>query len=75
VQLYAGRSADQRRGFAALDARNSGEPATRYDSAGSRAAWDHQHRSDNGGYANAEHVSMRREHNDESGDIRHNGTR
>ena len=33
MQLHAGRSADQWRGFAALDAANSGEPATRHDSA------------------------------------------
>jgi hypothetical protein len=74
VQFYARRPADQCRRVAALDARNFGEPATRYDSAGRRAAWDHQHRSDNGGYAHAEHVGMRREHDDESGDIRHDGT-
>jgi hypothetical protein len=74
MQLYAGRSADQWRRIAALDARNSGGAATRYDSAGRRAAWGHKHRSDNGGYANAEHVGMRRKHDDESGDIRHDGT-
>jgi hypothetical protein len=74
VQLYARRPADQWRRIAALDAGNSGEPATRHDSAGRRAAWDHQHRSDNGGYANAEHVGMRRKHDNESDDIRHDGT-
>jgi hypothetical protein len=75
VQLYAWRPADQWRRIAALDARNSGEPATRYDSAGRRAAWDHQHRSNHGSYANAEHVGMRREHDDESGDVRHDDAR
>ena len=74
MQLFAGRHADQRRRFTALNARNSGEPATRYDSASRHAAWRHQHRSDNGGYANAEHVGMRREYDDEFGDARHNGT-
>jgi hypothetical protein len=74
MQLHARRSADQWRGFAALDARNSSEPATRYDSARRHAAWRYQYRPDNGGYANAEHVGMRREHDDESGDIRHDGT-
>jgi hypothetical protein len=74
MQLHARRSADQWRGYAALDARNSCEPATRYDSAGRYAAWGHQHRSDSGGYANAEYVGMRREHDDESGDARHDGT-
>jgi hypothetical protein len=33
MQFYAGRPADQWRGFAALDAANSGEPASRHDSA------------------------------------------
>jgi hypothetical protein len=74
MQLYAGRSADQRCGFTALNAGNSGEPATRHDSARCHAAWRHQHRSDRGGYANAEHVGMRREHDDESGNARHDGT-
>ena len=73
MQLDAGRPADQWRGFAALDAGNSGEPATRYDSARRHSAWRHQHRSDSGGDANAEHVGMRREHDDESGDARHDG--
>jgi hypothetical protein len=74
MQLYAGRPADQWRGFAAHDAGNSGEPITRYDSARHRATWGHQHRSGNGGYANAEHVGMRREHDDESGNSWHDGT-
>ena len=74
MQLHAGRPADQWRGFAALDAGNSGEPATRHDSARRHAAWRHQHRSGNGGHANAEHVGMRREHDDESGNARHDGT-
>jgi hypothetical protein len=74
MQLHAGRPADQWSGFAALDAGNSGEPAARYDSARHHAAWRYQHRSGNGGYANAEHVGMRREHDDESGDARHDGT-
>jgi hypothetical protein len=74
MQLHAGRAADQRRSFATLDAGNSGESATRYDSAGRRPAWRYQYRSDRGGYANAEHVGMRRRHDDESGDTRHDGT-
>jgi hypothetical protein len=70
MQLHPGRSADQRRGFAALDARNSGEPGARHDSAGYHAARQYQHRSDDGRSdddrrANAEHVGMRREHDDE----------
>jgi hypothetical protein len=75
MQLYARRrSPDQWRGFAAFNGRSSGESATRHDSAGRRAAWDNQHRSDNGSYANAEYVGMRREHDDESGNARHDGT-
>jgi hypothetical protein len=74
MQLYPGRPADQWRGFAALDAGNSREPITRYDSAKHRAAWRHQHRSHNDGYANAEHTGMRREHHDESGNAWHDGT-
>jgi hypothetical protein len=74
MQLDAGRPADQRRGFAALDAGNFGEPATRYDSARRCATWRHQHRSGDGGYANAEHVGMRREHDDVSGNAWDDGT-
>jgi hypothetical protein len=74
LQFCAGRAADQWRGLAALDAGNSGEPAARYDSARHHAACRHQHRSGNGGYADAEHVGMRREHDDESGNARHDGT-
>jgi hypothetical protein len=74
MQLHARRPADQRRGFAAFDAGHSGKSATRYDSARRRAAWRHQYRSVGGGYSNAEHVGMRRRHDDESGDTRHDGT-
>jgi hypothetical protein len=74
VQFHSGRPADQWRGFVALDTRNSGEPATRYASTKHHAGW-HQHRSDNGGYANAEHIGMRRKHDDESDNARHDGTR
>jgi AraC-like DNA-binding protein len=74
MQLYAGRPADQWRGFTALDAGNSGEPVTWYDSARHHAAWRHHHRSDNGGHADAEHVGMRRERDNESGNARHDGT-
>jgi hypothetical protein len=73
MQFHAGRSADQWRGFAALDTGNSGEPATRYVSTKHHAGWRHQHRSGNGGYANAEHIGMRREHDHESGNARHHG--
>ena len=71
MQFYPRRPTDQWRGFAALDAGNSGEPGTRRNSAGRRAAWRHQHRSGDGGCTNAEHVGMRREHDDESGGARH----
>jgi hypothetical protein len=74
MQLSAGRSADQWRGFAALDAGHSDEHVTRDDSAKHRTAWRHQHRSDNGGYANAEHIGLRRKHDDESDNARHDGT-
>jgi len=73
MQLYAGRPADQWRGFAALDAGNSGEPATRDDSAGYHAARRHQHRSDNDDYAYAEYVGLRRERDDEPVNARHDG--
>ena len=66
MQLYAGRPADQWRGFAALDAGNSSYPAAWYDSTCDHGARRHQHRCDNGGYANAEHLGMRRKHDDES---------
>lgn len=75
MQLYAGRPAHQWRGFAALDARSSGEPVTWYDSARHHAAWRHQHQSDDGGHANAEHVGMRGEHDDVSVNARYNGSR
>jgi len=59
MQLGAGRPADQWRGFAALDAGNSSDSATRHDSAGRRAAWRYQYRSDSGSQSNTEHVGMR----------------
>jgi hypothetical protein len=74
MQLDAGRPADQWHGFAALDAANFGQPATRHDSAGYHAARRHQHRPYDGGYANAEHLGMCRELNDECGDAGHDGT-
>ena len=74
MQFYARRPADQWGGFAAFDAGSSGEPAARYNPAGRRPAWRHQHRSGDGGYTNAEHVGMRREHDDVSGSARHDGT-
>jgi hypothetical protein len=73
MQLYAGRPADQWRGFADLDAGNSGKSITRYNSARHHTTRRYQHRSYNDGYANAEHLCLRREHDDGSGDARHNG--
>jgi hypothetical protein len=74
MQFYLRRPADQWRGLAALDAGHSDEHVTRYDSAKHCAAWRHQHRSDNDGYANAEHIGLRRKHDDESDNARHDGT-
>jgi len=74
MQLYAGRSAGQWRGFAALDPRGSEQPFAWHDSTGGHRACRHQHRSDHGGGADAEHVGMRRERDHESGDARHDGT-
>jgi hypothetical protein len=74
MQLYPGRPAEQWRGFAALDAANSGEPATRHDSTGYHGVWRHQHRSDNDRGAYAEHIGMCRGYNDESGNARHDDT-
>src|SRR5260221_1548896 len=71
MQLYAERSADQRRGFAALDARNSEQPVAWHNPAGYHAARYHQHRSDNDRDADSKHIGMRRENDDESGDARH----
>jgi len=71
MQLYARRSAHERRGFAALDARNSDQPTARHDSTRGRGACHYQHRSDNDRDADSKHVGMRREHDDESGDARH----
>jgi hypothetical protein len=73
VQHYAGRTADQRRRFAALDPRSSEQSPAWRDSTHSRGTWRHQHRSDNGRDADAKYVGMRREHDDESGDARHDG--
>ena len=73
MQLYAGRSADQWRGFAALDPRGSEQPFAWHDSTGGHAACRHQHRSDNGRDADAKYIGLRREHDDESGDARHDG--
>ena len=74
MQFYARRSADQRRGFAALDTRNSERPSARHDSARDHGACHYQHRSDNDCDADSEHVGMRREHDDEFGDARHDAT-
>ena len=63
MQLYAGRPADQWRGFAALDAGNSGEPATGSIQPESRSlAAPASIRQ--GRYADAEHVGMRRGHDE-----------
>lgn len=74
MQLCAGRSADQWRGFAALDPRGSEQPFAWHDSTGGHAACRHQHRSDHGRDADAEYIGLRREHDDESGNARHDGT-
>jgi hypothetical protein len=71
MQLYAGRPAHERRGFAAIDAANSGEPAPRHDSAGYHGAWRHQHRSNNDRGAGAKHIGMCLCYDDEPGDARH----
>jgi hypothetical protein len=68
MQHYAGRSADQRRRFAALDPRSSEQSPTWHDSTPSRGACRHQHRSDHGCDADTEYVGMRREHDDQSSD-------
>jgi hypothetical protein len=41
VQLYAGRTAEQWRGFAAFNPANSGGPFTRHDTTGRQSAWRH----------------------------------
>jgi hypothetical protein len=74
MQLCAGRSADQWRGVAALDPRSPEQPPAWHDSTHSRSAWRHQHRSNNGRDADTEYVGVRREHDDESGNPRHDGT-
>ena len=77
VQLDAGWPTDQRRGFAAVDAASSGKPAARHDRTRGRRSRRHQHRSQHGAEsghgrdADAEHVGLRRERDDESGDARH----
>jgi hypothetical protein len=73
MQLYPGRSADQWRGFAALDPPGSEQPPAWHDSTRGHGACRHQHRSDNFRDADAEYISMRREHDDESVDARHDG--
>ena len=71
MQLYTGRPADQWRGFAALHAGNSVEPATWHHPAGYNAACQYQHRSDDDRDADAEYVSLRRERDDGSGNAWH----
>jgi hypothetical protein len=73
MQRYAGRTTDQWRRFAALDPRDSEQPPAWHDSTRGRGACRNQHRSDYDRGADAEHVGMRREHDDESGDARHDG--
>jgi hypothetical protein len=73
MQLYAGRSADQRRGFAALDPRGSEQPRAWLDSTHGRGPGGDQHRSGNGRDADAEHVGMRGERDDGYLDARHDG--
>jgi hypothetical protein len=73
MQLYAGGGPDQWRRFAALDPRSSEQSPAWHDSTHSRGACRHQHRSDNGRDADTEYVGLRREHDDESGDARHDG--
>jgi hypothetical protein len=73
MRHHAGRPADQRRRFAALDPRSSEQSPAWRDSTHSRGAWGHQHRSDNGRDAHAEYVGLRRERDHESVDARHDG--
>jgi hypothetical protein len=73
LQLYAGRPADQRRGFAALDTGNFDESPPRHDLAGYNAACRHQPRSDDDRGADTKYVGLRREHDDEPGHARHDG--
>jgi hypothetical protein len=73
MQLYAGRSADQWRGFAALDPPSSEQPPAWHDSTRGDAACQHQHRSDNDRGTDAEYVGLRRERDDESGNARDDG--
>jgi hypothetical protein len=68
MQHDAGRSADQRRRFAALDSRSPEQSPAWHDSTHSRGACRHQHRSYNGCDADTEYVGMRREHDDQSSD-------
>jgi hypothetical protein len=74
MQLYAERSGDQWRGFAALDPRNSEQPPAWHDSTSGHGACQHQHRSQNERGADAQYVSLRRERDDESGNARHDDT-
>jgi hypothetical protein len=74
MQLNSGRSADQWRSFAAFDAGNSAQFATRHDPARYNGACQYQHRSDNDRGADAEYVGLRRERDDESDNARHDGT-
>jgi hypothetical protein len=73
MQLDAGGAADQWRGFAALDPPSSEQPPAWHDSTRGHGACQHQHRSDNDRGADAEYVGLRREHDDESGNARHDG--
>ena len=74
MQFDAGRPADQRRGFAAVDAANSGQPAARHDRArGTRASPAPASIPHTWRCADAEYVGLRRERDDESGDARHDG--
>jgi hypothetical protein len=73
VQFYTGGPSDKWRRFAALDPPSSERSLARRDSTRSPGTCRYQHRSDNNRGADAEYVGMRREHDDESGNSRHDG--
>jgi hypothetical protein len=75
MQLDAGRSADQWRGFTALNPRDSERPLPRYDSAGGRAARRHQPGSDRCGRADTEFGELPRKREHEPRKPRRDGAR
>jgi hypothetical protein len=74
MQRHPGRAADEWRSSVTYDAGDTAESAAGHDSAGGNPVGQHQHRSANGRGADTEYACLCREHDDEFGYARHDGT-